>query len=142
MQDLGRRSGGKIHFLERRMYENYLLNPDALAAVTTELDGFSDSPLPSSRFREWLEEHGWDADYFEETIPEEKRTKEVWLAKVNGARLLKNMFNELSENRYPYFKTECGVLLTEWLIRHSPDDLQEVKELLNRVLDAHSERRD
>src|SRR5262249_44633842 len=35
--DLKRQSGGRVHFLPRRIYENYLLNAQAIAAVMSTL---------------------------------------------------------------------------------------------------------
>ena len=38
MQDLTRQSGGLMHWLPLRMYENYLLQPEAIAAVINSID--------------------------------------------------------------------------------------------------------
>src|SRR5438132_978561 len=40
-QDLQRRAKGRMHFLSRRMFENYLLNPVAIAAVAVNDVAFS-----------------------------------------------------------------------------------------------------
>ena len=40
LDDIKRLSKGLAVFLPRRMYENYLLNPAAIAAVTSQIAGF------------------------------------------------------------------------------------------------------
>jgi putative AbiEii toxin of type IV toxin-antitoxin system len=42
LEDIKRRSKGVVTFLERRMYENYLLNPAAIAHVVNSIKGFRD----------------------------------------------------------------------------------------------------
>src|SRR5262249_32927254 len=39
-EDIQRQSRGLVAFLPRRMFENYLLNPDAICAVMNGIEGF------------------------------------------------------------------------------------------------------
>ena len=39
MADIRRQSDGRVHFLHRRMFENYLLDPEAIAAVLSQVTG-------------------------------------------------------------------------------------------------------
>jgi AAA domain, putative AbiEii toxin, Type IV TA system len=53
--DLVQRSGGKLKFLPRRMYENYLLIPEAIRAVLSTLPSFQGTTVTVEQVREWLE---------------------------------------------------------------------------------------
>ncbi len=131
-EDLRRRGRGKVHFTPRRMYENYLLNPAAIATIASNTAGFRDPPVTEDEVREWLERNGWDGRYFE-TMPSE-RTHDVWLREVRGAKILADLFSQLSEQRVVYDKVRHGVALTEWLLEHVPEDLREVGELIEHTL--------
>ena len=108
MKDLERESKGAVVFLPRRMYENYLLNPHALASVMTGIDGFRESPVTATDVEEWLQCNRWEKKYVQETIPWEKRSNEWWLKNVHGAKLLEGLFADLSGNRVAFNKTDHG----------------------------------
>ncbi len=128
--DLERR--GNVFLLPRRMYENYLLSPAAIAAAAASIDGFRDPPMTEVEVRAWLNENRWNARYFDPLPPE--RTDNVWLREVRGDRLLGDVFSHLSEQRVQYDKVAHGVALTDWLLQHAPDGLQEVAQLIAQVL--------
>lgn len=53
-EDLIRMSDGIAHFLPRRMYENYLLDPDAIATVLSKEDR-ENAEINVKQVREWIE---------------------------------------------------------------------------------------
>lgn len=118
--DLIRRSQGKVAFLSRRMYENYLLNPQAIAQVMSQIEGFRDSPITPEEVQEKLQ-HSLESKY---------STKDAWLREVHGAKVLETLFKELSESRVEYDKVQYGVALTEWIVTHAPTDLKEVADII------------
>jgi len=85
-QDLQRRSQGKVHFTLRRMYENYLLNPVAIAAVASGIEGFRDRPVTEDDVQAWLDQNRWNRRYFEAMPAEAERTPENWLRGSAGLR--------------------------------------------------------
>ncbi len=129
-KDLERRSGVKVVFTDRRMYENYLLNPHAIAAVTSEIEGFSEGDVEPEKINQWLEDHRWNPRYFDVRVEENSQTKEMWLREVHGAKVLGDLFRELSEARVVYDKVIHGTALTWWLCDNAPDDLQELARLI------------
>jgi predicted ATPase len=133
-EDLVRRSNGKVHFTPRRMYENHLLSPQAIASRISRLDDFRDDSVTSEEVDEWLERNRWNRKYFESEIDESERSKEVWLDSVHGARVLHDVFQEFSEGRGVYDKVEDGVALTEWFIDNAAGELMDLVELLQNVL--------
>lgn len=134
--DLTQRSGGKLKFLPRRMYENYLLAPEALTTVLLTLSSFQGGALTVDRVREWLEANGGKRPYLDKPIERIDVTNQSWLEDVNGAKLLNDLFASLSENREEYRKTVHSVQLTEWLIENKPAALNEIKHLLASILET------
>ena len=112
--DLSRRVRGRLGFTRRRMYENYLLVPDAVDSVLRweaeqrGVAGFTvNRPLIESILAETLETTG------------------------HGADSLKHVFegHELS-----FDKIVHGRLLTAWILEHEPLRLRPVAELLDQCI--------
>jgi predicted ATPase len=123
-------AGSQIRFTGRRMYENYLLNPHAIAAVMSAIPDFrpTNPIIAEAEVATWIDEHKLT---FYDTPP---KAGEDWRETVHGANLLKSCFKELSDGRIPYEKVEYGEQLTEWIIGHSPDDLSAIKNTLYLLL--------
>jgi hypothetical protein len=135
LDELRRRGQEKVYFLSRRLYENYLLDPEAIAACMNEIDGFRDVPVTSDEIAQWLEERRWDKTYLSRVVPKHDRTEDLWLREVHGAKLLSDLFATLSEQRVTYQKTTHSVALTRWLIEHKPEIFREIAVMLSGVLD-------
>ncbi len=129
-EDLIRRSQGKVVFLPRRMYENYLLNPNAISFVISQIEGFRDSPITPEEVEHWLRCNHCDKKYYDSNISESKRTGEGWMRDVHGARVLESIFKEFSELRIEYDKVKYGVALTEWIVENTPTELTEVANII------------
>ncbi len=119
--DLIRRSQGTVVFLPRMMYENYLLNPQAISYVMSQIEGFRDDPVTPEEVQEKLQQCIAESKY---------STEEEWLQEVHGAKVLETLFKELSESRVEYDKVLYGVALTEWIVNNAPTDLKEVADLI------------
>jgi energy-coupling factor transporter ATP-binding protein EcfA2 len=132
--DLIQRSNGKLKFLSRRMYENYLLVPQALQATLLTLPSFQNTALTAEEIQEWLERKGGTQAYLDKPIDRIDVTSKSWLENVHGAKILQDLFAEFSQNREEYRKTLHSVQLTEWLIQHNPSSLDELKTLLASIL--------
>jgi hypothetical protein len=122
--DLEKRSKGQLAFLPRRMFENYLIVPTAIAAVVNGLEGFSDRPLGAEDVERWLDGAGVDW------------RSEAELRDLHGAGTLDRLFKELSEQRHTYDKVTHGLALTEWLVEHRPEALRQVGALVRGILEA------
>jgi hypothetical protein len=134
--DLASRTSGKVKFLPRRMYENYLLIPEAIEAVLLLLPSFRDACPSVEEVKEWLMANGGKCAYIDQPTDRADIRSRAWLTQVNGAKLLHDLFAELSGNREEYRKTVHSVQLTEWLIQNKPDSLVEIKEFLESILAA------
>ncbi len=129
-QDLIRRSQDKVVFLPRRMYENYLLNPRAIAAVTSQIEGFRDTPVTPEEVENWLQCNRSHQEYYDSKISERERMGDGWMQNVHGAKLLADIFKDFSECRVEYDKVTYGLALTEWFMENAPEDLAEVAEAI------------
>jgi energy-coupling factor transporter ATP-binding protein EcfA2 len=132
-EELRKISGKKIRVLKRRMYENYLLNPTAIATVMSSLENFSDTPVSAAGIEDWIASEGWKREFIN-VVDKEKRTSEYWRYNVDAARLLDVMFSHFSKNGYRFQKTVHAVALTDWLIENEPNELQEIADLLVDIL--------
>ncbi len=128
--DLIRRSQKKVVFLPRRMYENYLLNPNAISSIMSQIEGFRDSPVTPKEVELWLQCNCSDKKYCDSNISESERTGDEWMQNVHGAKLLETIFKEFSERRIEYDKVKYGVALTEWILENTPTDLTEVANVI------------
>ena len=126
--------GGKVEFTPRRMYENYLLHPAALAAVMNSLDGFRDPPISEQEVAEWLEHARTNSSYLSRGISSDQVQGAGWLDHVDGATVLADLFSQFSEQRYTYEKKPYGLALTEWLADNAPDCLKDIADLIDSML--------
>ena len=131
-EDLRKLSGGLVEFLPRRMFENYLLNSSAIAAVANSVAGFRPAMIAADEVEKLIEDKISRSDYYCERKPVSSPTDQR--RKVDAARVLEEIFSTLSEQRVSYEKVVHGSGLTEWLTRNSPADLEEVSNLLSRVM--------
>lgn len=135
-EELRRRSTNPVDFLPRRMYENYLLHPAAIAHVTSELKDFRPESVAEADVTALIQQKQGDSKYFD---PLEVGNGEDWITRIHGALILDDIFKELSEQRYCYEKTTHAVALTEWLIENSPEELDEVVKSIKKILDNSDE---
>jgi len=130
--ELYKLSANLAFFLPRRMFENYLLNADAIAAVANDTTGFRQAAATAQEIKHLIEKKLGDRGYY---CPKtDLSDAQVRIACVDAARILKETFNELSESRVAYDKPRHGLALTHWLIKNQPSDLRDIAELLSHVL--------
>jgi AAA15 family ATPase/GTPase len=138
--DLQKRSSEAVHFLERCMYESYLLHPDVIAAVLNREDAGREQPLTSESVREGLETNKVKLkekkDFFSKDTTQQDLSNPQYVdANINAAKLLDVLFSELSEARVEFRKTTHSVMLTEWLLENNPEHFAELVQFLRGILD-------
>jgi hypothetical protein len=142
-EDLARMSKqnetGHIYFLPRRLYENYLLYGRAIASVANSIEGFRATPLSEHEVNDWIESKRSDTKYKSLVGRGVDTSEDSWVVTIDGASLLSDLFAALSETRVRYDKVEHSVALTEWLIEHEHETLQEIVEFLLVVLGTQNE---
>src|SRR4028119_112515 len=134
--DLQKRRPHPIKFIKRRMYENYLLHPDAIAFVLNQEDKEPKQSLTGKEIREWLETHKSNKNYFSKASTEKELSDSQWVDEnIDAAKLLDALFANFSEARVEFRKTKHSVMLTEWLLENNPDCFAELVQFLQRILD-------
>jgi len=129
-EKLQKRSKKPVNFLPRRMYENYLLHPKAIAAIINEDDKNQLKPLSYTIVQGWMDTAKNATCY----LP--KNTNSLseldWLRQVDGSNFLHNLFSELSEGRINFKdnKPKYSHKITEWLIDNEPEYLSELSNFL------------
>jgi predicted ATPase len=131
-EDLKRKSGNRVHFTHRRLYENYLLNVSAITAVLNEEDNTRTVLLSENEVRKWLEEKGHNQKYGR--VPVDATVS--WEEYVHGANVLIDLFSALSNSRVNYDKVNHSVAITKWLIKNNLEELRELADLVERALDG------
>ena len=129
--DLRNESGQIVDFLPRAMFENYLLNHEAI------LFGLNQEPLKETitleKVSTWLEDNMWNEKYIHAN---HAKTQDIlnWLRHCDGAKILEDLFSKLSNQTLMFNKIRHSVLLCDWIIENSFDDLKEIQNLLIKSL--------
>jgi energy-coupling factor transporter ATP-binding protein EcfA2 len=127
--------GKTVHFLPRYAYENYLLDPDAIAAVLNGLPGFASAPVSPGRVNEWIIENGASAKF---KAPNTAVLTKEWLESVDAPKLLDACFQSMSGSTEIFRKPAHSALLTTWLLQNNREHLSELMEFVDRhVPKAH-----
>jgi len=125
--DLERAGQHLVHFLPRRMYENFLLNVEAITAVINEIEGFSAIPVEQEAVQQLIDRKRAVPEYY---CPEQRPIPAEWIAHIDAAKLLSETFGELSENRVSFEKTRHSVAITDWLLTNRPEAFRELADWL------------
>ena len=104
-----------LKFLERRMLENYVLIPEAIATVLNALG----ESVTTEKITELLKNRGV--------------TETSDFTKLDGAKVLKEIFTEVSEARHEFKKTRDVPELISYLIANQTDKLSELGTYLKKL---------
>lgn len=116
------------------MYENYLLHPEAIAALINKEDKLREKSLASREVQEWFDKKQQEGLCPPQGVRKKGVSDSDWLCDVDGANLLKSLFTECSEARVEFSKTKHSFELTEWLVENEPGHLYELSEFLKEAL--------
>jgi len=126
-------SKNPIKWLARRMYENYLLEPRAIAEVLATLDTSAATPVAETDIRAAIEAKLKQSErYCDKASPVNEHEQR---SKVHGAEILQEIFSQFSETRVRYEKIRDGVRLTGWFVAHELQTLQEISDILRSIFD-------
>ncbi len=136
IQELSRSSEGLLQLLPRRMYENYLLNPDAIAHVLNQEDAKRPESRPVTReqVHEFLEHARTTRKYCNSATSDTGSENSGWISTVDASLLLSKLFHELSDGELFFSKPDTSVELTVWLLVNKPEELRELADFLSNVI--------
>jgi AAA15 family ATPase/GTPase len=114
-----------IEFIPRCMYENYLLDAQAITDVLNAEMIDETNKITVEQVQAML-----DSSFAEC----EDKTK--WLAEVHSANLLYDIFSKLTDAKVRFDKTDHSIKLTKWLLANKPEELQELQDFLVKLLNT------
>ena len=130
--ELATKSHGLLHFLDRRMYENFLLVPEGIADVANDIDGFSPKRILTAEVSVLLQAVLEDRQYYcSKVVPKELTER---LLRSHAKKVLRKIFADLSESRVRYDEVEHGLKLTEWIISNKPELFDDIRDRLESFL--------
>jgi hypothetical protein len=135
MADLQKLGMGLLHFLPRRCYENYLLEAEAISAIINEQEDFAGQPITPQQVTRILDKVRASGKFLPQpqTKSPHEMPEEEWLRKVDGARLLEEIFSALSAKLITYQKTVHSISITKWLLQNETGNLRELADLIKKV---------
>lgn len=124
---------GKIGFTNYRHYENYLLHPQGISEVLNASDSSGETRVSVEQVHEYIETYKNEKKYVAQKLTESKTRP--YLATIDAANLLKDIFSHFSEKRVGYQKTTHSVELTKWLLANDPEHLNPLIEELTAFIE-------
>jgi predicted ATPase len=115
---------GTAHFLQRPMFEDYLLNANAIAHVINDSFGTSVDDDEVNGAIERAKAHGTCFLH-----PRSKTNKEL-----HAAKTLENIFESLGGAGASYRKTEHGPKLANWILKNKPEEFAELEDWFGKIL--------
>jgi predicted ATP-dependent endonuclease of OLD family len=136
---LKKRSTKPVHFLPRRMYENYLLHSKAIAFIINVDDKDQLKPLSDTIVQNWIDNARNEICYLPKNSSQ--LLESDWLRKVDGSKFLHNLFSTLSEGRINFKdnKPKYCRKITGWLIDNEPEYLSELSNFLVTCLSKNNQ---
>lgn len=135
LKKLGRRMQNRqcVHFIDKRMYENYLINCNAIESVINEIDEIRDHNITVEEIDNWIEANKHKKEYYKnKKLPEDI---DLWKNEIHAKEFLKDLFAEfIKTDGLPYIETIHSVKLTEWILENSPNDLKDICELITGIM--------
>ncbi|WP_242057841.1 MULTISPECIES: AAA family ATPase [Nostoc] len=131
IQELKKRG---VTFLRLPMYENYLLDTEAISLIINEEAIWLEIPISITQVQEYIDKIKHEKSYLLQGVKREEVLDNNWLSKVHGANILESMFQEFCDNKLEFRKTKHSYKLTEWLVENKPDFLSELAEELGYYL--------
>ncbi|MEH1961309.1 MAG: AAA family ATPase [Nostoc sp.] len=123
-----------VTFLRLPMYENYLLDPEAILVTINQEATWLEIHISITQVQEYLDKIKQEKSYLLQGVKREEVSDNNWLSKIHGAKILESMFKELCDNKLEFRKTKHSYKLTEWLVENKPDFLSDLAEELGNTL--------
>ncbi|TAU29792.1 ATP-binding protein [Rhizobium ruizarguesonis] len=137
MADLNRQGKSRVAFLPRRHFECYLLSPSAIKSVLTAELG--EEVATTAEIEKMLLTLGGGPKFKAKSKWKNDLSDEEWLAEVDAANLLKQVFNEATSSRLAFSKIRHSFLLLKEIMGSNPTSIKEligfVHELAELSLD-------
>jgi hypothetical protein len=132
--DISRRGQGLVKWLPRRMYENYLIDCDAISQVINQYDVTRPSPISTFEIDVWLQKNGSSSKFLSKSSNGVVYGSVQWIEEVHAGNVLKELFGELTDHRVHYNKVQHGEQLTKLISVNPSEATKQLAELLSSLL--------
>ena len=133
-EDISRRGHGLVKWLPRRMYENYLIDCDAISQVINKYDETRIAPVSALEVDAWLQKNGSSPKLLPKSSSEAVYGSEEWIEKVHAGNVLKELFGEMTDQRVHYDKVLHGEQLTKFISINPSESTSKLAEFLASLL--------
>jgi energy-coupling factor transporter ATP-binding protein EcfA2 len=133
--DMRARSRGRLHFLPRRHFECYLVDPIAIAAFIISKDAASSDVVTPAAVEDALRVAAaagplhireWNGDI----------TDTAWLDRVDAANLIDSVCGTLSEQRARFDKTDDSLFLLRHILERDRAHLEPLRQYIESLVTA------
>lgn len=120
-----------IKFIPRRLFENYLLDSEAIASF---LQSFEKN-ITVEEIEDWISKKKDSKEFLDKD--DQNCAESEWIKKVHGANLLHQLCLDFSDKtiEYSFDKPKFGKWLASWLLENKPEQLKELQEFLVNLLE-------
>jgi ABC-type multidrug transport system ATPase subunit len=131
IKELKKISQGKAKFISRKMFENYLLDSEAIAEVFNSECDVTEKKISVEKVENWINDKRENKIFLPAELKEKDKIKDKeWLENVDATKLLESLFLHFSAKTIEYRKTTHSVRLTQWLLENKPGHLSELRDFL------------
>jgi predicted ATPase len=139
-RELPKKDREKVVFTDKTLYENYLLNEDAIfQLLETErgkllsIDSSNTFSFTQSSVLEWIKNNKFEKKYWNNKEPNETQ-KTNWKDEIHASELLSDLFKECFGSLNPYHKTKHSVELTKIILNENPEIFKEFVEKISKII--------
>lgn len=126
-QKMKRQAKGQLHFLPRRHFECYLLEPGAILAFIISKDSSLVQTLTAPVVAETIKAAASERPFWIQEWNDDIANVK-WLGRVDAANLIRDVCGKLSGQRVTFGKKDDSLFLLRHILKHNPDAVSELKE--------------
>jgi hypothetical protein len=133
IDDLRRESKETVHFIDRRMIENYLLDPASVAALIDHLGKSHRISVSPDTVESWFHEHGREARY---GANQYDVLSAPWVEVVDAAKLIAECIGALTDAKLGYEKASATPWLARYVHATNPRSFDPLIALIRRIVES------
>lgn len=140
LEDIKKLNKEKIFFTHKRLFENYLLIPEAISEHLNSLDYFSAQKITIKQIENWFNQNKWSDKYWVNIDKSKYKASQDWKMMVHGAKLLTQLYLDFSDKKIEFRKTTHSVELTKIIANICPLEFKDISDTLKKLLTANREK--
>ncbi|WP_181176407.1 ATP-binding protein [Mesorhizobium sp. B2-3-5] len=133
--DLIRQSVDRVRFLPRRNFESYLINASAIGSLIAEQLHDINAEDAVERVESALLASAGDPALKAKAQWKGDLSSEAWLARVDGANLIKTVCSHVSGARFSFAKSVHSLYLLQKIAASDPDSLAELRAYVGELVE-------